>query len=353
MSNANWIEFLKSQGASINSEENQLTFPEHATQADKPRLTPLLDQALLQLQGVDTNTFLQGQLSCDLTLLSTEKSLLGSNCTPKGNVISAFRLIRQTEEQVLLRLPKSISLQAQANLNKYIVFSKADLTDVSDDYVGLGLQGAQAEALIRELFSVESTAVDEQCLVEQLMIIRVPGTIARFELWMPASQAIDTYSQLAAKTQPASTDAWLLGEIQAGLVQLDAESVDNYLPQMLNLQAVDGVSFSKGCYTGQEVITRLQYRGKLKKLLARGSVGSDLQPIPGMALHSPKRKSVGKVLASAPVYAADGSIQGYELQAVISKNAMDDNQLRLDSQEGPAVELLALPYDIDPELFER
>lgn len=348
MSNASWIEFLQQQGASFSADNHAVQFAADSSTAAQAWLIPLVDQTLLSLTGADAEKFLQGQLSCDVSQLSCGHSLLGSNCTPKGNVISVFRLLKLAEQHLFLRLPKVIQPAAQANLGKYIVFSKAQLLDVSDDYVGLGLQGPGAAKLLAEHLGDAPVEVGDQLIDDRLMVVRVPGLQPRFELWAPLEQARELWIGLAAKADKAGTDHWRLAEIQAGLVQLDADAVDTYLPQMLNLQALEGVSFSKGCYTGQEVITRLQYRGKLKKALFRARVDGGLTPQPGMSLHSPNRSGVGKVLAVAPC--PDG---GYELQAVIGKSAVDANQLHLDSPEGPSVRLLELPYSLDATLFER
>ncbi len=347
MNNQSWIEFLKAQGATINEDVSYLSFPQQGD-GKQPRLVPLIHLAVLSLEGPDGETFLQGQLSCDVRQLSTENSLLGSNCTPKGNVISAFRLIKRADQQLLLRLPQAIRSATLANLGKYIVFSKAELAEAGDRFVGIGLQGEGSEALIATLFGSAPETDGSQLICDDQIIVRVPGQIPRFELWLPADQAPALWPRLQEHATPASTDSWQLEEIRAGLVQLDEESVDTYLPQMLNLQALEGVSFNKGCYTGQEVITRLQYRGKLKKLLYRARVEGPVIPAPGMSLHSASRKGVGKVLAAASI--AD---DGFELQAVISKSVADSSELHLDSQDGPVVELLELPYQIDPELFER
>ncbi len=140
------------------------------------------------------------------------------------------------------------------------------------------------------------------------------------------------------------------------MVQLSADSLESYIPQMLNLQAVDGISFNKGCYTGQEIVARLQFRGKLKKLMYAATISADdlgadtlgNDPVTaGSTLFSSAGRSVGKVLS----WVHEG--EGVLLQAVVNKSAADAGDLHLHRADGAAVTLLPLPYSIDPELFER
>jgi hypothetical protein len=116
---------------------------------------------------------------------------------------------------------------------------------------------------------------------------------------------------------------------------------------MTNLQALRGVSFTKGCYTGQEIVTRLQHRGQLKRPMYRATVSSDSRPLPGTALHSADKDNIGKVVLAAP--AAEGQ---FELLAVIVKDLAESTPILLGSQSGPALQLLDLPYQLDPELFQ-
>ncbi|HEY5718453.1 MAG TPA: folate-binding protein, partial [Motiliproteus sp.] len=278
---------------------------------------------------------------------SANRSLLGANCTPKGNVISAFRLLRLDEHDLLLRLNRAIRDAAVANLRKYIVFSKATLEDAAASYQGIGLGGPRAAELLHGLFSQLPEQVDSQVSEHGRVAVRVAGNGLRYELWLPTEQTASLWQQLCSEATPVAPALWQAEEIRAGLVQLDADSVDTFLPHMLNLQAVEGISFTKGCYIGQEVVARLQYRGKLKKLLYGAQVKA-AEVLPGCALHTANRLSVGKVLASVAL--EDGS---QLLQAVINKGEADSNPLHLNSQDGPQLELLALPYPIDPALFER
>ncbi|MCW8885191.1 MAG: folate-binding protein [Motiliproteus sp.] len=344
MTTSTWIDFLQSQGATVSGSDVEFST---ADDNSNIQLMPLADYSLLAMKGPDTETFLQGQLSCDMGQLSEQQSILGSNCSPKGNVISVFRLLMLEPHSLFLRLPKSISEPALANLNKYIVFSKAELNDVKEEYVGLGVSGADSEQLISKQFDNCPEKDGQQLVKDGSILVRVPGSTPRFELWCPRDQAETLWQQLVETATATSSSEWRRQEIAAGLAVLDAESVEQYLPQMLNLQAVEGVSFDKGCYIGQEVITRLQFRGKLKKSLYRAQVNGSVQPQPGMSLHTENRKGVGKVLAAA----ANGD--GYEIQAVIGKKSADSDQLFLDQQDGPTVELLPLPYQLDNELFER
>lgn len=348
MTTSTWIDFLTNQGASCNDNLSEISFPASTKQDDTTLLMPLTGYNLLSMIGPDSETFLQGQTSCDIRKLSPQQSLLGSNCSPKGNVISIFRLMMQKPEHLFLRVSASIKEPALANLQKYIVFSKADLTDASEEYVGIAVSGENANSIIAEHFGEAPAEVGAQVVQNGQMLVRAPGTYDRFEIWTPINEAPALWTALSSQAKASSSSEWRRQEIEAGLAVLDNESVELYLPQMLNLQAVEGVSFDKGCYIGQEVVTRLQYRGKLKKLLFRAKVCGDLVPKPGMSLHTSSRKGVGKVLAAAP--AGDNS---YEFQAVIGRSSAVENQLHLAEQDGPQVELLELPYQIDPELFER
>lgn len=342
MSRSDWIEFLQQQGATLDAEGSGVL---DAPGPAPIELIPLLHQGVLALTGPEGEQFLQGQVTCDLRQLSGDQSLLGSNCTPKGNVISVFRLLKRADEELLLRLPQAILAPALANLKKYIVFSKAEIADAGDRLVGLGVQGPDAEALVTGLVGTLPAGDGAQRVEDGLVAVRVPGN--RFELWGEPARLMALWPGFADRAALAPTVSWLRSELAAGLVQQDADSIDLYLPHMLNLQALEGISFTKGCYTGQEVIARLQHRGKLKKLLYRARV-DDARPTAGMALHTPDRRSVGRVLAAVPL--AEG---GYELQAVINKGEADRGELRLEQQDGAPVRLLPLPYPIDPALFER
>ena len=175
---------------------------------------------------------------------------------------------------------------------------------------------------------------------EQLIAIRVsPG---RAELWVPAEAAEAVHSQLATQLKEADLNEWLLGQIRAGIGQVMPQTRELFIPQMLNLQAVGGVSFKKGCYTGQEIVARMQYLGKLKRRLYRLSLSAAQMPEPGTPLFSPSHNSaIGEVVIAAK---AD---QVIELLAVLQAEAADNGDVHLGTLEGPGLQLLDLPYQLD------
>lgn len=349
MPHPSWFEFLTQQGQPRDADSLSAAATDY--QQGDTLLMALTQQTLISLNGPDAEKFLQGQLTCDLNKLSLEQSLLGANCTHKGMVISVSRLFKRAEGDLLMRLPLAAAEPALANLKKFAVFSKVSITLIDDQWAGLGLMGESAPELLAQLGITAPAQVNEQCLHDEIIVVRVAGNRPRFELWCPQSQAEQLWLKLAALARIGNSQAWQVADIEAGLVQLGPESLETYIPQMLNLQAVEGIGFSKGCYTGQEVVARLQFRGKLKKLMYAATLSTDNLSTeiiaPGTLLYASNGRSVGKVLSSVKQQ------QRILLQAVIGKAAADADDLHLDSAEGPAVSLLPLPYSIDSELFER
>ncbi|SEG86420.1 CAF17-like 4Fe-4S cluster assembly/insertion protein YgfZ [Marinobacterium lutimaris] len=308
-------------------------------------LVPLTHQRIISINGPDAQKFLQGQLSCDMAEVNRIGSRLGSHCNIKGHMISLFRVIRQSAEAMHLRSDASIADKALTTLKKYIIFSKAEAT-LNDSLVGVGLFGAGAETLATKVVASLPEEVDGVSVDNDALVVKLPGE-NRFECWLPADQALELLDSLGTDATLASTDDWTLQEVRAGVPDLRADTSEAFIPQMTNLQALSGVSFTKGCYTGQEVVTRLQHRGILKKPMYRASVSSSERPQPGQALHSEAKENVGQVVIAAPTGG-----DNYELLAVITKEQADNSTVHLESANGPELSLLELPYTLDPRLFE-
>ena len=305
--------------------------------ADSAFFCPLSHEGVLAVRGADAAKFLQGQLTCNLNYLSDTQASLGARCTQKGRMQSSFRILLQGDG-VLLAMASELLEPQLADLKKYAVFSKSKLTDESAAWVRFGLM--DADQALAGLGLELPADTDSVARTEHLIAIRVsPG---RAELWVPVEQAEAVLSQLTAQLKEAGLNEWLLGQIRAGIGQVMAQTRELFIPQMLNLQAVGGVSFKKGCYTGQEIVARMQYLGKLKRRLYRLRLNAGELPEPGTPLVSPNHNSaIGEVVLAAR---AD---QAIELLAVLQAEAAESGDVHVGTLEGPGLQLLDLPYQLD------
>ncbi|SEN38592.1 hypothetical protein SAMN04487857_11538 [Pseudomonas sp. ok272] len=308
--------------------------------ADSAFFCTLSHEGVLAVRGSDASKFLQGQLTCNLNYLSDTQASLGARCTQKGRMQSSFRILLEGDGVVMAMASELLEPQL-ADLKKYAVFSKSKLTDESAAWVRFGLFNADASLAALGLNVPQET--DSVARNNGLIAIRVsPG---RTELWIPAHQAQALAGQLSATLPPGTLNDWLLGQIRAGIGQVMPGTRELFIPQMLNLQAVGGVSFKKGCYTGQEIVARMQYLGKLKRRLYRLQLDASELPEPGTALFSPTHgSSIGEVVLAAR---AEHHI---ELLAVLQAEAAEGGDIHLAALEGPALQLLDLPYQLDRDL---
>jgi folate-binding protein YgfZ len=308
--------------------------------ADSAFFCTLSHEGVLAVRGVDATKFLQGQLTCNLDYLSDGKATLGARCTQKGRMQSSFRILLEGDGVLLAMASELIEAQL-LDLKKYAVFSKSRLTDESPAWVRFGLN--QADAALISLGLDLAPETDAVVRANDLIAIRVSP--ARAELWVRAEQATDVQARLAAQLEEGTLNDWLLGQIRAGIGQVFGQTREELIPQMINLQAVGGVSFKKGCYTGQEIVARMQYLGKLKRRLYRLNLAGDLLPEIGTALFSPVHgSSVGNVVLAARAE------NGVELLAVLQDNAVEDGNIRLSEPEGAPLQLSDLPYTLDAKL---
>ncbi len=297
----------------------------------------LAARGLLQVSGPDTIRFLQGQTTCDLEQLQDDTALAGAYCTPQGRMVCDFRILASAEETYLLQMHESICDPSVSVFGKYIVFSKAEIANVSPDWQQFALWGENAASEL----GAEDAAVNQLWTENDCLWLRTEGEQPRFEVCVPAAQANAFTEKLAGRFQPRDESDWQLQEINAGIGHVDVETIESFLPQMLNYQLTDRVSFTKGCYTGQEVVARMHYRGKLKRSMYLASVAGTDAPTAGTALFRPdSEQSVGNVVNAA------SSAHETRLLAVVTSAAIKGG-IQLASPDGPRLEFLELPYSID------
>lgn len=307
--------------------------------ADSAYFTLLDHEGLLAVRGADAAKFLQGQVTCNLNYLNAGQSSLGARCTPKGRMLSSFRVV-QVDDGYLLAMARELIESQQADLQKYAVFSKSKLSDESAAWVRFGLAGG--DAMLNELGLQLGAASDSVTSAGQLLAVRLSD--GRAELWAPATEAEQLQGRLAALLPQVPLNDWLLAQVRAGVGQVFGATRELFIPQMINLQALGGVSFKKGCYTGQEIVARMQYLGKLKRRLQRLRLVAQELPAVGVELFSPVHgSSVGEVVLAAQ--AGDA----IELLAVLQEDAVGDGRIHLGRADGPTMTLLDLPYQLDAD----
>ena len=305
--------------------------------ADSAFFCTLSHEGVLAVRGADASKFLQGQLTCNLNYLSDAQASLGARCTQKGRMQSSFRILLQGDG-VLMAMATELLEPQLADLKKYAVFSKSKLTDESAAWVRFGVD--HGDAALTSLGLDLPADTDSVARNDGLIAIRVSPD--RAELWVAADQADAIKAKLSALIAEGDLNQWLLGQVRAGIGQVMPGTRELFIPQMLNLQAVGGVSFKKGCYTGQEIVARMQYLGKLKRRLYRLQLDANELPEPGTPLFSPTHgSSIGEVVLAARTE------QNIELLAVLQAEAADAGDIHVGALEGPALQLLDLPYQLD------
>jgi len=279
--NPNWKDFLRSEQACFET-DTQISFPA-VTDQHNQRIYPLAHLAVLTVSGKDAASFLQGQITCNIHDLSEIKSSMGALCNPKGRAIATFLLIK-TGSAFLMVLPVELLQTVKKRLSLYILRSDVVLTDSSDELCLIGLsttapvhrppfsggvapcapegippaslQSSAPESATGALFSTSQQDVITVYLGHRRLIAASP------------EQAVALWTERTRHGyQPANSAHWRYLDIVSGLPWLTTETSEAFIPQTLNLDKLGGISFNKGCYTGQEVIARMHYLGKAKKAM--------------------------------------------------------------------------------------
>lgn len=341
--NPQWQDFLVARGARM-AEDGALRPPATSESltlgAGACALFDLSHLGLIAVRGEDAESFLQGQLTNDIREVTANHTQLSSHLSPKGRMLACFRVLR-LGASIHLQLPRERLPDAVKRLRLYVLRAKVELADVSDELIRVGITGECAiQALQRQGLALPQR--DEDLLTTgPVSVLRLPSPSPRFELIGPIEAMGGLWDALSQIATPGSPDLWALHDIRAGIPNVYGETVEAFVPQMVNLQLIDGVSFNKGCYTGQEVVARMQYLGKLKRRMYWGEIETDAPPRPGDALHAPNSTSEQ---ASGRIVDARPSGRGrYELLAVVEIEAAEGGEVRL-GEQGPLLRLSPPPY---------
>jgi folate-binding protein YgfZ len=287
---------------------------------------------VIAAEGPDAASFLHGQLTQDFSLLDASQARLAALCTAKGRMIASFIGIRPQPETILLVCSQDILAATLKRLQMYVLRAKAKLRDASAEYLLFGLAGT----------ALAGNGVDAGAPPGQRS---VAGAASVVSLYPADGVPRALWIALAGTTAPEGPELepalWAWTEVRSGVATLTAPVLDTFVPQMLNYESVGGVNFKKGCYPGQEIVARSQFRGTLKRRAY--VVRADAPVAAGQEVFAAQdaEQPVGTVVQAAP--APDGS-----WAAIISMQiaALEGGDLKVGGPEGVALAVEPLPYPL-------
>lgn len=323
---------------------NSLFAPRQPVASNHLPLTIMLlnDWQLVNVTGPDASKYLQGQLTVDVAALTEHEHTLCGHCDAKGKMWSDLRLFHRAEGFSYL-VRRSVAENQITELKKYAVFSKLTIS-ADNDAVILGVAGFKADAALAAYFPQLPDANTPAVTHEDTTLLYLSQPEARYLLITSLSTAEMLTDKLRDSAQFNDGQQWVELDIEAGQPVIDVANNGQFIPQATNLQALNGICFKKGCYTGQEMVARAKYRGANKRALywLQGSAsrvphaGEDLE----LKLGENWRRT-GTVLAA--VQLNDGSLN---VQVVLNNDLEADSVLRVRDDEGSMLTIQPLPYSL-------
>ena len=294
---------------------------------------------LLRFSGEDAESFLQGQLSCDVAAVGLRSSAYGAYCSPKGRMLANFLLWRE-EAGFHMALSRDLAPSIHARISKFVLRARVEVSDASDTIVFAGAAGPKADQGMRELFpDLPKEPNQASRRSDTGTVIKVKD--GRYLLALTPSSAAALRHRLANVLVPVGAHAWRWLDIRNGVPLVTAATQDQLVPQMANFELLGGVSFSKGCYTGQEVVARMQHLGKRRRRMFLANVPA--QAAAGDPLYS---EDLGDQASGIVVNAEASPDGGHDLLAAVQTASREGSTVHLRSIGGPVLRFLPLPYAV-------
>lgn len=295
----------------------------------------LSDWGVMRAQGEEAAKFLHGQLTQDIALQTPAQARLAGYCSAKGRLLATMAVVKTGPEELLLALPAELLAPTLKRLSMFVLRAKCKLSDASGQLAVWGLVGAAAQDWLGAAAPTEVWGAAPCGDAGAARVLRLPGSVPRFLLL----QAVDA----APPALPALSEGdWQWLEVEAGLAWVRQPTVEQFVPQMLNLELLGGVNFQKGCYPGQEIVARSQYRGTVKRRTflfaaegAAAQIGQEIfhsadpeQPA-GLVAAVARREGVSLLLAEVKLAALEGA-----------------DALHLGAADGPLLQARPMPYAV-------
>lgn len=312
-----WHRTLAADGARVNDAGVVSDFGDPAAEAQASAtsavVVPLTGMGLISVYGPDARAFLDSQLTSAVSEVSPTHAQYTGYCTPKGRLLATMLLFMQGD-RFWLKLPAELSSGVAQRLQKFILRAKVKVEVTSSDLALFGVTGARATATLTEAIGAPSERDFGVRQLNGLSLITLPGM--RYLIACPTAQAGSTWQHLSAHLRPAGWNGWQLQSIRCGIATVTSATQEAFIPQMLALDTYEGVSFTKGCYPGQEIVARTRYLGNLKRHLYYGHCEQPLAA--GDALFEEGTGSTAGTVTNA----AQNSEHRWELLAVLQRDAV-------------------------------
>ncbi|MDM0020041.1 CAF17-like 4Fe-4S cluster assembly/insertion protein YgfZ [Variovorax saccharolyticus] len=295
-------------------------------------VTALSHLGVIRVEGPDAASFLHGQLTQDFALLGASEARLAALCTAKGRVIASFIGIRPEPERVLLVCSRDILAATLKRLSMYVLRAKARLSDASAEFALYGLAGTALTANGLDAGALPGLA---RAVGEAHAVTLYPSDGVPRALWIAAA------GSPAPEGAAIDLATWQWSEVRSGIVTLTTPVVEAFVPQMINYESVGGVNFKKGCYPGQEIVARSQFRGTLKRRTYLVQASDEIAAGEEVFAANDPEQPVGTVAQAAP---APGG--GWAALISIQIAAIDAGGLHARAADGPALTVEPLPYPL-------
>ena len=311
---------------------------------------------VIRAQGAEAASFLQGQLTNDVATLDSSHARLAGFCSAKGRLQASFLVWKPAADELLLACSASVLPATLKRLSMFVMRARCKLSDATGD---LGLWGLMGEAARGPLRGIEpgQTRVDEGATLIRLAdadgasrCLLVLAADAAVTAATSSTSSTSSMSSTPAHARPValsalpamSLDAWRLGEVRSGIPVIEAATVDQFVPQMLNYDIVGGVDFQKGCYPGQEVVARSHYRGTVKRRMFLFEVDAPAAAGQEVFHSADAGQPAGMVVNAAPHSQGGGTSALVEVKLA----TLTGGSLHLGTPTGATLRRAELPYAV-------
>lgn len=296
---------------------------------------------VIRARGADAASFLHGQLTQDVLHLPPTEARLAGYCSVKGRLLASFVMCRPSPEEVLLACHASVLPTTLKRLSMFVMRAKCQLSDATAEFELVGLAGEPARDAVGHL------PVWGRSEQQGAACIRLPDASGLVRALRLAERGQGAELNMAAHAKGQAAWRWL--EVESAVAVIEVATVDQFVPQMLNFELIGAVNFQKGCYPGQEVVARSQYRGTAKRRTFLFECDEPTSAGQEVFHARDASQPAGMVVNAAGSMAAQAAVPRWLALIEVKLSALDDAALHLGCAQGAALKRCAMPYEVPTE----